>query len=70
MIQEAINRFSSQTLKFHLVLGFELMEKERLTIASEDASTDHSVMSPWRILRRLESDKLKTAPEAMDEIDS
>lgn len=41
--------------------------KERLTIASEDASTDHLVMSPLTILRILESDKLNTAPEAMDE---
>jgi len=48
-----------------------LIEKERdFTIASEEESTDHLVMSPLRILRRLESDKLKTAPsspEAMDD---
>lgn len=49
-------------------LGFELIERRRgLTIASEDESTDHLVMSPLTILRRLESDKLNTAPEAMDE---
>lgn len=47
-----------------------MIEKVRdFTTASEEESTDHLVMSPLRILRRLESDKLKTAPSSPEAID-